>query len=160
MTPDLNADLLSAYRASPTLANRNRVVVANLGLVEKAANRFSHTSRIPFDDLYSVGCLGLIKAVEGFDLTTGNRFSSYAMPRIRGAMLHWQRDREQPGGIKVPRRWVDNRRKILDGDFSGIKPEDIIAATQAVQYCPPASLDAGDDDDSLGIQLASPNTNI
>jgi RNA polymerase sigma factor (sigma-70 family) len=157
MTPEENALLLSAYRADPTLANRNRVVEANLGLVEKAADRFSKLSRIPFDDLFSVGCVGLIKAVERFDLSTGNRFSSYAMPRIRGEMMHYQRDREQPGGVRIPRAWVDRGKKILAGDYSGIPPEDRPLAAQAVQYRPPASLDCGgDEDDGPTIQLVAP----
>jgi hypothetical protein len=98
--------------------------------------------------------------VEMFDLLTGNKFSSYAMPRIRGEMMHYQRDREQPGGIKIPRKWIDNRKKILAGDYSysGLRPEDWGMAAQAVQYHEPASLDhsGGDDDDGPGIQLAAP----
>jgi RNA polymerase sigma factor (sigma-70 family) len=158
MNHDENALLLSTYRADPSLRNRNRVVTANLGLVEKAADRFAKVSRIPFDDLYGAGCIGLIKAVEMFDLLTGNKFSSYAMPRIRGEMMHHQRDREQPGGIKIPRKWIDNRKKLLTGDFTGIKPEDVAAAAQAVQYHEPTSLDhsGGDEDDGPGIQLAAP----
>ena len=157
MTHDENALLLSAYRADPSLRNRNKVVEANLGLVEKAADRFSRLSRIPFDDLYSVGCIGLVKAVEKFDLSTGNKFSSYAMPRIRGEMMHHQRDREQPGGVKIPRAIVDRRKKILAGDFSGVKPDDRGWAAQAVRYQEPASLDhSGDDDDGPGIQLVAP----
>ena len=157
MTPEHNADLLSAYRSDPSLQNRNRVVVANLGLVEKAADRFAKLSRIPFDDLYGAGCVGLIKAVERFDLSTGNRFSSYAMPRIRGEMMHYQRAREQPGGVKIPRQWIDRRKKILSGDYSGLRPEDWGAATQAIQYQEPASLDVGgDEDDGPAIQLAAP----
>lgn len=157
MTHDQNALLLSAYRADPSLRNRNRVVEANLGLVEKAADRFAKLSRIPFDDLFSAGCIGLIKAVEKFDLGTGNKFSSYAMPRIRGEMMHYQRDREQPGGVKIPRAWVDRGKKILAGDYSGIKPEDRPLAAQAVQYRQPTSLDhSGDDDDGPAIQLVAP----
>ena len=159
MTPEQNAQLLSDYRVDPSIGSRNRVVEANLGLVEKAADRFSKLSRIPFDDLYSVGCVGLIKATEKFDLSTGNRFSSYAMPRIRGEMLHYQRDKQQPGGLHIPRAWVDRRKKILAGDFTGIKPEERAAAEVALEYRHPASLDleiVGDDDGGLCIQLAAP----
>lgn len=157
MTPEQNAELLSAYRSDPSLRNRNAVVTANLGLVEKAADRFAKLSRIPFDDLYSVGCIGLCKAVEKFDLSTGYKFSSYAMPRIRGEMMHHQRDREQPGGVKIPRAIVDRRKKILAGDFTGVKPEDRSWAVQAVRYQEPTSLDhSGDDDDSPSIQLVAP----
>ena len=157
MTHDENALLLSAYRADPSIRNRNRVVVANMGLVKKAADRFSKLTEIPFGDLCGAGYEGLIKATTRYDPGTGCRFSSFAMPYIRGAMMHYRRDKEQPGGVKIPRAWIDNRTKILAGDLSRVKPEDRQAATQAVQYHKPASLDhSGGDDDGPAIQLVAP----
>jgi len=141
-----NLELLAQYKANPTLVNRNRIVAQNLGLVEKCAYRFSQNSREPYDDLYAVGCLGLIKAVERFDLATGHKFSSYAVPRIRGEMLHYQRDHGSPGGIRVPRAWVDRRRRILAGDFSGIPQGEHDLAAKALQYQPLRSLSCAGED--------------
>lgn len=145
-------ELLAIYRDSPTLANRNRVVTENLGLVKKVARRFVQNSRETYEDLYAVGCVGLIKAVERFDLSTGHQFSSYAVARIRGEMMHYVRDHCSPGGVKVPRAWIDRRRKILAGDFAGIPAAERDVAVQALQYQPLRSLDcAGEDGNPIDI---------
>lgn len=148
-------ELLAEYRANPTLANRNRVVSQNLGLVEKTARRFAQNSREPYADLYAVGCIGLIKAVERFDLSTGHQFSSYAVPRIRGEMLHYQRDHGSPGGLKVPRAWVDRRRRILAGDFSGIPLDEQDLAAKALQFQPLKSLSCAGEDGEVW-EIADP----
>jgi RNA polymerase sigma-B factor len=49
-----------------------------------------------YEDLVQEGTIGLIKAIEGFDLSLGYCFSSYAMPSIRGEMLHYFRDKHNP----------------------------------------------------------------
>lgn len=75
---------------------RNRLVERNLPLVRLVAARHSQRTRLPFEDLVQVGCLGLIRALESFDPGRGHALSSYAVPFIRGAIQHYLRDQEQP----------------------------------------------------------------
>ena len=55
----------------------------NLGLVHLCANRFRNRG-IEYEELYSAGCLGLVKAVKAFDTGRGVQFSTYAVPVILG----------------------------------------------------------------------------
>ncbi|MGN0612906.1 MAG: sigma-70 family RNA polymerase sigma factor [Porcipelethomonas sp.] len=71
----------------------------NLGLVHLCANRFRGRG-IEYDDLYSAGCIGLLKAAEGFDSERGVKFSTYAVPVILGEIKRLFRD---GGAIKVSR---------------------------------------------------------
>ena len=101
-----NRSWLEAMAASPDAATklwwRNALVEHNLALVRMVAQRQSQRTGQPFDDLVSAGCLGLIRAVEAFDLRQTCNLSSYAVPFIRGAMLHDVRDHGQP--LHTPRR--------------------------------------------------------
>lgn len=81
---------------------RNALVSANLPLVRMVAERQRQRCSEPFDDLVSMGVLGLIRAVEAFDLRRDGSLSSFAVPYIRGAMLHGLRDQGQP--LHTPRR--------------------------------------------------------
>ena len=84
---------------TPKLADRSSFVEQNLGLVHHCAKRFLGRG-IEYDDLYSAGCVGLVKAVDGFDETRGVKFSTYAVPLILGEMRRLFRD---GGSIKVSR---------------------------------------------------------
>jgi RNA polymerase sigma factor (sigma-70 family) len=83
-------------RAGAQQRERNRLVERNLPLVRQVAARHSQRTRLPFEDLVQVGCLGLIRALESFDPGRGHALSSYAVPYIRGAIQHYLRDQEQP----------------------------------------------------------------
>lgn len=61
------------------------------------------------DDLYQLGCVGLIKAVHGFDESLGNQFSTYAVPKITGEIRRFLRD---DGAVKVSRTLKENAAKI------------------------------------------------
>lgn len=74
-------------------------VEQNLGLVHLCANRYRGRG-IEYDDLYGAGCIGLLKAVKGFDTERGVRFSTYAVPVILGEIKRLFRD---GGAIKVSR---------------------------------------------------------
>ena len=89
---------------------RNQLVVANLGLVHRVAASQRGKGRLGYDDLVSVGCIGLIKAIEAFDPKRGLNLSTVAVPFIRGAMQHEERDRYQP--IKTPRRLRELQQRI------------------------------------------------
>ena len=101
-----NRSWLEAMAASPDAETklwwRNALVEHNLALVRMVAQRQSQRTGQPFDELVSAGCLGLIRAVEAFDLRQTCNLSSYAVPYIRGAMLHDVRDHGQP--LHTPRR--------------------------------------------------------
>lgn len=78
---------------------RNELVSENLGLVHACCRRFVGRG-IEYDDLYQAGCLGLIRAAEGFDAQRGLMFSTYAFPAILGEIRRLFRD---GGGVKVSR---------------------------------------------------------
>lgn len=79
---------------------RNRLVESNLKLVLSAVQRFSNRGSNP-DDLFQVGCIGLIKAIERFDIELGLKLSTYAFSLIIGEMRRFLRD---SGMVKVTRR--------------------------------------------------------
>ena len=75
------------------------LVTENAGLIWSVARRFIGRG-VDEDDLYQLGCLGFIKAVEGFDLHYGTQFSTYAVPKIAGEIRRFLRD---DGAVKVSR---------------------------------------------------------
>jgi RNA polymerase sigma-B factor len=96
-------ELLISYYGSPSVRVRNQLVQLNAGLVRKIAHRVSRQCAEPYEDLEQIGYLGLIRAIERFNPYQGCAFSSFAVPYIRGEMLHFLRDRS--GTVKIPRRW-------------------------------------------------------
>lgn len=78
---------------------REQLVVENSGLVWSIARRFYGRGVDP-DDLYQLGCLGFLKAIDGFDLSYGTQFSTYAVPKIAGEIRRFLRD---DGAVKVSR---------------------------------------------------------
>lgn len=75
------------------------LVKENSGLIWSVSRRFLGRGCEP-EDLYQLGCLGFLKAVEGFDLGYGTQFSTYAVPKIAGEIRRFLRD---DGAIKVSR---------------------------------------------------------
>ncbi|MBQ8835239.1 MAG: SigB/SigF/SigG family RNA polymerase sigma factor [Oscillospiraceae bacterium] len=75
------------------------LVEENAGLIWSVARRFQGRGT-EMDDLYQLGCLGFLKAVEGFDLEYGTQFSTYAVPKIAGEIRRFLRD---DGAVKVSR---------------------------------------------------------
>lgn len=102
-------ELLVAYKQNPSVRLRNRLVQLNMGLVRKVAHRMAHQCSEPYDDLEQCGSLGLIRAIERFDPSQGFALSSFAMPYIRGEILHFLRDRANT--VKIPRRWQQLSRE-------------------------------------------------
>lgn len=80
----------------------------HLGLVHLCANRF-RSRGIAYEELYSAGCIGLLKAVKGFDTERGIQFSTYAVPVILGEIKRLFRD----GGIVHVSRGLQERAAIL-----------------------------------------------
>lgn len=90
--------LIAQAQAGDTVAS-NTLVEENSGLIWSVARRFQGRGT-EMDDLYQLGCLGFLKAVEGFDLNFGTQFSTYAVPKIAGEIRRFLRD---DGTIKVSR---------------------------------------------------------
>jgi RNA polymerase sigma-B factor len=98
-------ELLMAYYQNPSVEVRNQLVRLNAGLVRKIAHRISYQCAEPYEDLEQIGYMGLIRAIERFEPQQNRAFSSFAVPYIRGEMLHFLRDKGSV--IKIPRRWQE-----------------------------------------------------
>jgi RNA polymerase sigma-B factor len=95
--------LLREYQQSPSSEIRNQLVQLNFGLVRKEAHHWVNQCTESYEDLLQVGSLGLIRAIERFDMSKGHAFSSFAIPYIRGEIQHYLRDKGAP--VRIPRRW-------------------------------------------------------
>ena len=84
------AELLKKVKAGDETA-RSRLIEGNLRLVLSVIQRFANRGENP-DDLFQVGCIGLIKAIDNFDITQNVRFSTYAVPMIIGEIRRYLRD--------------------------------------------------------------------
>ncbi len=94
-----NIQSLLKRAAKGDAAAQSMVVEKNLGLVHATARHFMGRG-IEYDDLFQAGCMGLVKAVMGFDTDRGVQFSTYAVPVIMGEMRRLFRDF---GPVKVSR---------------------------------------------------------
>ena len=100
--------LLLAARGGDKEA-RKTLIVGNLRLVLSIIQRFS-SRRESFDDLFQVGCIGLIKAISNFDPTKEVRFSTYGVPMIAGEVRRYLRDNS---AIRVSRSIRDVAYRVL-----------------------------------------------
>ncbi len=103
--------LLRQYQQQPSAKLRNQVVELNLGLVRKEAYHWVNQCQESYEDLVQVGSLGLIRAIERFEISKGNAFSSFALPYIRGEIQHYLRDKSP--SVRIPRRWQALQRQAL-----------------------------------------------
>ena len=103
-----NMQLLQQSKAGDKTA-RNKIVEGNLRLVLSVVQRFSNRGENP-DDLFQVGCIGLMKAVDNFDLTQNVRFSTYAVPMIIGEIRRYLRDNN---AVRVSRSVRDTAYKAM-----------------------------------------------
>lgn len=88
---------------------RDRFIYSNLRLVLSVVQRFIGRGE-PADDLFQVGCIGLIKSVDGFDLKQDVRFSTYAVPMIAGEIRRHLRDHS---AVRVPRSMRDTAYRAM-----------------------------------------------
>ena len=89
--------------------DREKLISDNLGLVRSCANRFKNRG-IEYDDLFQAGCVGLIKAADGFNSELGFQFSTYAVPAILGEIKRIFRD---GGAVKVSRALKEKSRFVV-----------------------------------------------
>jgi RNA polymerase sigma-B factor len=104
-------ELLREYQQLPTSQIRNRLVELNFGLVRREAHHWINQCTESYEDLLQVGSIGLIRAIERFDISKGHAFSSFAIPYIRGEIQHYLRDKGQ--SVRIPRRWQALQRKAI-----------------------------------------------
>lgn len=154
---------------------RNAVVCDNMGLVHTCAKRFRGRG-VEYDDLVQAGCVGLIKAADGFEPERGLKFSTYAVPLILGEIKRLFRD---GGAVKISRplkelslRATRERERLAKeqgheptvqqlADALGVEPT--VAAQAISASLPPLSLTrASEEDDAEQIDLptASPEEQI
>ena len=139
------------------------LVEENSGLIWSVAKRFMGRGTEP-DDLYQLGCLGFIKAVDGFDLQYGTQFSTYAVPKIAGEIRRFLRDdgaikvsrtlKEQATAIKSTRNRLTNAlgREPTIQEISrqtGLTPEEIALAETATAGTESIQRETGDEGFSL-----------
>lgn len=142
---DDNIELIAKARNGDKEA-LNYLVEMNLPLVSSVSKKFLNRG-YEYEDIYQIGSMGLIKAINNFDSSYGVKFSTYAVPMIMGEIKRFIRD---DGIIKVSRSIKNTARKLhydkealakkLNreptieelSEYSGVKTEDIIFASESV----------------------------
>ena len=140
-----------------------RPVTENTGLIWSIARRYFGRGVEP-DDLFQLGCVGFLKAVEGFDTAYGTQFSTYAVPKIAGEIRRFLCD---DGAVKVSRSVkeraaaIKKARERLTGDFGrdptvselsealGLSPEELAAAETATSATESIQRQTGEEGFSL-----------
>ena len=146
LTNEEKTDLFRRIQNGDTDA-REIYIKGNLRLVLSVIQRFSGSSE-NIDDLFQIGCIGLIKAIDNFDLSQNVKFSTYAVPMILGEVRRYLRDNNS---IRVSRSLRDTAYKALSArefltkrnlrkptimeiaDEVGISKEEITYAMDAIQ---------------------------
>ena len=105
---DKKIELLKKSREGDTHA-REELINGNLKLVLSVIQRFTNRGE-PLDDLFQVGCIGLIKAIDNFDIDLGVRFSTYAVPMIIGEVRRYLRDNN---AVRVSRSMRDTAYRAI-----------------------------------------------
>ena len=138
-------ELLKKVKQGDNLA-RDQLVAGNLKLVLAVLQKFTGRGE-PSDDLFQIGCIGLIKAIDNFDSNHGVRFSTYAVPMIIGELRRFLRDNS---AVRVSRSMRDNAYRALTAKeefvaknqreptpdeiakMLGLKREDVVFALDAI----------------------------
>lgn len=135
------------------------LVEENSGLIWSVARRFLGRGT-DADDLYQLGCVGFLKAINGFDLSYGTQFSTYAVPKIAGEIRRFLRDdgavkvsrgiKERAAAVKIVR---DQLTGLLDreptlsevAERTGFTPEEIATADMATAAVESMQQETGED---------------
>jgi RNA polymerase sigma-B factor len=136
---DRTTELFQQYAAAPTIALRNKIVNLNAGLVRKEARKYSsHVphSITPLADFEQLGFIGLIKAVERFDVSKNGAFVTYAATYIRGEMMH--HNRSDKGLMRVPVTWTEQRDKVIryQRAIQRLRPDQPVTIADVLTSCP------------------------
>lgn len=98
-------ELLKVYRTQPSSRARAQLVRLNIGLVKKEVSYWVNQSPESYEDLLQVGSIGLLGAIDRFEVDRGYAFSSFATRYIRGEIQHYLRDKSST--LRMPRRWQE-----------------------------------------------------
>lgn len=112
-----NEELILLCKAGDENA-KEEIIQENSGLIWSVTKRYLGRG-IEAEDLYQLGCLGFIKAVEGFDPTFGTQFSTYAVPKISGEIRRFLRD---DGAVKVS-RGIKERAALIKTAYNQLSQE-------------------------------------
>ncbi len=107
----MNSELFDQYAKHPTIELRNKIVEENLYMVDILIRKYLGKG-VDYDDLYQVGALALVSAVERFDPSKGYEFKSFATPTILGEIKKYFRDKQW--SLKVPRRLKEITSKVYE----------------------------------------------
>ena len=107
----MNSELFNRYAENPTIELRNKIVEENLYMVDILIRKYLGKG-VDYDDLYQVGALALVSAVERFDISKGYEFKSFATPTILGEIKKYFRDKQW--SLKVPRRLKEIATKVQE----------------------------------------------
>ena len=148
---------------------KEQLITENTGLIWSVVRRFMGRGT-DADDLYQLGCLGFLKAVDGFDVNFGTQFSTYAVPKISGEIRRFLRDdgtlkvsrgiKEQAAVIKTARNklrhHLQREPSIQEiANDTGFTPEEIAAAEIATSDIESINQNFGESDFSLENILES-----
>jgi len=163
---DERLELIRRARAGEREASQ-RLVEENAGLIWSVARRYFGRGVEP-DDLYQLGCVGFLKAIEGFDTAYGTQFSTYAVPKISGEIRRFLRD---DGAVKVSRSVKEQAAKIRQARIvleqrigrepkmselaaeTGLSPEEIAFAETATGPADSIQRESGEDGFTLELVL-------
>lgn len=148
-------DALLRRAAAGDRGARDELIRGNLRLVLSVVQRFRDRGESP-DDLFQVGCIGLLKAIANFDTTKNVRFSTYGVPMIAGELRRYLRDYSP---IRVSRSLRDTAYRVLQcrqqlTDQNGREPS-IDEIAQALDL-PPAQITAALDAITAPVSLYEP----
>lgn len=170
MTDTFNDLLLCAQRGDKAAAEK--ILDENSGLIWSVVRRFYGRGVEP-DDLYQLGCIGFLKAIEGYDISFGTQFSTYAVPKIAGEIRRFLRDdgtvkvsrglKEQSSAIKTVRSRLAaelNREPTINEISAevGLTPEEIALAETATAATESIQRECGEDGFTLEDILADSGT--
>ena len=168
----IDQELFEGYKQNPTIEKRNAIVEKNLYMVDILIRKYL-SKGVEYDDLYQIGALALVAAVERFDPAKGFEFSSFATPTILGEIKKYFRDKQW--SLKVPRRLKEIAAKVQDAkdklnselhrtptvaeiaEFTGYTEEQIIEAIESSHAYGTYSLDktfdeAGEDGENAFLE--------
>lgn len=163
-------ELFNIYKETKDINIRNELINRYLYIAEILSKKYVNKG-IDYDDIYQVASLGLIYAIERFDVDRGFEFSSFATPTIIGEIKKYFRDKGWT--IRVPRRIQELSKKVNDvklklqqslqrvpkvkdiAEYLSVTEEEVLEAMEASQVYTPKSLDISYDNsgDDKEVQL-------